>query len=421
MCGSCLVKFMKNNKALSPVVASIILIAVVIAVSIAAATWMGSISFSFMKVDEFRVTSHSWASDTSHIDLTIKNFGTTSVAISEVEVNGVTADSVSFFSGDETLEAGETTILRVTQSFVPSKKYEFTIITASATKIVHVTVASSSTETSEIWYNPSWVRRKAVTIDNTLNLNDLVDYQIMVDVQYDSDMSPDFSDLRFTDSDGQTLISYWVESYAPSGSAVVWVKVPSILASSTETIYMYYGNPSAPSESNPDNTFDLFLDFTRDEVITHGGAGQDVDSAQWEIIDDSTLRMWGNNWKATMKTLTVADDASQAICFDFKSSGTQGEICGVGLDTDNGLSENRFYQIYGTQGWGNGEYVGYAGGGDWQSYTIVLDDFNGNFNRFVFSNDADVGQATDIYYRNVRVSQYTSQAPSTGFGAEETM
>jgi flagellin-like protein len=422
MCGSCLVRFMKNDKALSPVVASIILIAVVVAVSIAAATWMGSVSFTFMKVDELRVTSHSWASDTSHIDLTIKNFGTTSVSISEIEVNGVTADSVSFFSGDETLEAGETTILRVTQSFAPSKKYEFTIITASATKIVHVAVASSSTETSEIWYNPSWVRRKAVTIDNSLNLNDLVDYQIMVDVQYDSDMSPDFSDLRFTDSNGQTLISYWVESYVPSVSAVVWVKVPSILASSTEMIYMYYGNPSAPSESNPDDTFDLFLDFTIDGVITHGGTSQDKNPTQWEIIDDYTLRMWGNNWKATMRTLNVVGDGSQAICFDFKSNGIQGEICGVGLDIDSGLTVGRFYQIYGTQSWGNGEYFGYSGGGDWQSYTIVLDDFSDDFNRFVFSNDADPPvEGTNIYYRNVRVSQYTPQAPSTELGSEETM
>jgi len=50
---------LKNKKALSPVVAAIILIAVVVAVSIAAATWMGSISFSFMKVDELTVSSHN--------------------------------------------------------------------------------------------------------------------------------------------------------------------------------------------------------------------------------------------------------------------------------------------------------------------------------------------------------------------------
>jgi len=421
MCGSSLVQLTKNYNALSPVVASIILIAVVVAVSIAVAAWTGSLSFGFMKVDELSITDHSWASDFSYVDLTVKNLGTSSVTISEVEVNDVTTTDVQPVSGDLTLDAGETAILRVFQSFTASNKYKFTIVTASSTKFAHVAVASSSSESSEIWYNPHWLKRKAVIIDNALNPNDLGGYQIQLNVQYDSDMNSDFSDLRFTDSDGQTLISYWVESYASSDSAVVWVKVPDIPASSTETIYMYYGNPSATSESNPDDTFDLFVDFTQDGVNTHGGSSQDVDSEQWEIIDDTVLRMWGNNWKATMRSLFVVGDGSQAICLDFKSTGNQGEICGVGLDTDSSLSENRFYQIYGTQGWGINDHRGYSGGGDWQSYVLVLDDFSGDFNRFVFSNDADAGQATDIYYRNVRVSQHTSQAPSTGFGAEETM
>ena len=124
-----MLKFIKDNKALSPVVASIILIAVVVAVSIAATTWMGSISFNFMEVDDLRITDHSWASDISYVDLSIKNLGTSSVTVSEVEVNDVTASDVSIVSGDATLNAGETTILRVTQSFTSSKKYEFTIIT----------------------------------------------------------------------------------------------------------------------------------------------------------------------------------------------------------------------------------------------------------------------------------------------------
>jgi hypothetical protein len=403
------------------VVASIILIAVVVAVSIAATTWMGSISLNFMEVDELRITDHSWASDVSYVDLTVKNLGTSSVTIGEVEVNDVTATDVQFVSGDSTLDAGETAIIRVFQSFTASNKYEFTVVTSSSTKFVYVATSSSSSESSEIWYDPHWPKRKAVTINNSLNPNELTGYQINLTIGYDSDMLADFSDLRFTNSGGHTSIPYWVESYAPSSSAAVWVNVPTIPASSTETIYMYYGNPSATSESNPDNTFDLFVDFTRDGVDTHGGSSQDVDSAQWEIIDDTILRMWGNNWKATMRDLSVVGDGSQAICFDFKSTGDQSEINGVGLDTDSSLSSNRFYQVYGTQGWGIGDHRGYSGGGDWQSYALVLDNFSGSYDRFVFSNDADAGQATDIYYRNVRVSQYTSQAPTMDIGAEETL
>ncbi len=413
-------KLRKNNIALSPVISSIILIAVVVAVSIAAASWMGSISFNFMEVDELRITAHSWASDNSYADLTVSNLGTSSVTVIEIEVNDVTADDVSIVSGEATLSAGETTVFRVTQSFASSRRYEFTVVTSSATKFP-IVVSTSSSGSSEIWYNPSWPKRKAITIDNSLNLNDLVNYQIVVDVQYDSDMLADFSDLRFTDNDYQTLIPYMIESYVFSDHALVCVNVPYVSASSTETIYMYYGNPSASSESDPDATFDLFIDFTRDGVTTYGGSGQDTNPTQWEIIDDTTLRMWGNNWKATMKDLTVAGDGSQSICFDFKSVGVKAEINGVGLDTDLNISPDRFYRIDGTQTWGLNDHYGYSGAGDWQSYTLVLDNFSGQFDRFVFTNDADSGQATNVYYRNVRVCQYTPQAPSIEVTTEETL
>lgn len=242
----------------------------------------------------------------------------------------------------------------------------------------------------------------------------------MISVPYDSDMKNDFSDLRFTDSDKLTLIPYWVESYVQSDHAVVWVKVPLIPASSVKTIYMYYGNPQASSESNPDETFDVFINFTGDGVISHGGSGQDLNPSQWEVINDTTLRMWGNNWKATMRTVDVAGDGSQAILFDFKSVGAQGEINGVGLDTDGSLSENWFYRIYGTQNWGINDHYGYTGGGDWQSYSLILNDFSGTFNRFVFCNDADGGQATDVYYRNVRVCNYATPSPTVSIGNEES-
>jgi len=411
-------RFVRNIKALSPVVASIILVAVVVAVSIAVAIWMGSISTGFMEVDEVAVTSYSWASDMTYVDLTVKNLGTSKITLDSVEVNDAPASDVSIVSGEAILEAGETAIVRVTDSFTASRKYEFTVVTASSTKIVYVATASS-TSSREDWYDLSWQKRKALTIDNSVNPNELTCYQVRLNVEYDSDMMADFSDLRFTDSDCQTPIPYWIESYVASDSAVVWVRVPTIPASSTTTVYMYYGSSSAASESNPDDTFDVFIDFTRDGVISYGGSSQDVNSAQWEIIGDNSLRMWGNNWKATMRDLTIDGDGSQAICFDFKSVGVQAEINGVGVDVDNSISSNWFYRIYGTQSWGINDHYGYSGAGDWQTYTIVLDNFSGDFNRFTFTNDADGGKATDIYYRNVRVTQYTSQLPSTEFGAEE--
>jgi len=66
-------------------------------------------------------------------------------------------------------------------------------------------------------------------------------------------MRSDCGDIRFTDSDATTLLNYWIESGCNSASTKIWVKVPSIPASSTKTIYVYYGNPSATSASNGDS------------------------------------------------------------------------------------------------------------------------------------------------------------------------
>jgi flagellin-like protein len=150
--GNKLLKPLKNKKALSPVVAAIILIAVVVAVSIAAATWMGSLSLSFMKVDELTVSSHTWALDSSYVDLVLQNSGTSKITINDVKVNNELVTDVTFVpSGNSTLGAGDTLIVRVTHSFISSMKYEFTITTASDAKCVYIAEAGSSTVSQIDW------------------------------------------------------------------------------------------------------------------------------------------------------------------------------------------------------------------------------------------------------------------------------
>lgn len=119
---------------------------------------------------------------------------------------------------------------------------------------------------STSWYDSNWKYRKEITINNSDNSETLTDYQVKVSL---SSSTFDFSkaqstgaDIRFTDSDGTTLLNHWIESYDSSGqTATIWVKVPSIPASSTKTVYLYYGNSSASSISSGDNTFEFFDDF----------------------------------------------------------------------------------------------------------------------------------------------------------------
>ncbi|MEM5802085.1 MAG: DUF2341 domain-containing protein [Candidatus Aenigmatarchaeota archaeon] len=107
--------------------------------------------------------------------------------------------------------------------------------------------------------------RRLITISNSGSA--LTDYQVLVNLDTASlisagKMRSDCGDIRFTDSDGTTLLNYWLESGCNSASTKLWVKVPSIPASSTKTIYVYYGNPAATSASNLDLTFvyNIFFD-----------------------------------------------------------------------------------------------------------------------------------------------------------------
>jgi hypothetical protein len=111
------------------------------------------------------------------------------------------------------------------------------------------------------WYQTAWSRRAPVTINNTGAA--LTAFQVKVTLTYDSDMKSDFSDIRFTDSNGTTLLPYWRESYTAASSAIFWVKVPSV-PRGTKTIYVYYGNPSVSTASDGTATFEFFDDFSKD-------------------------------------------------------------------------------------------------------------------------------------------------------------
>lgn len=136
-----------------------------------------------------------------------------------------------------------------------------------------------------------WSYKRPITIDNSSNSNALTDYQIRIDLTSSNfnfaKAKSDGADIRFTDSDGVTLLSYWIESWDNSGeTATIWVKVPSVPASSTKTIYMYYGNSGATSESDGESTFEFFDDF---DTNTRGQYTIDAGIFVWDTAN-SRLR-----------------------------------------------------------------------------------------------------------------------------------
>jgi len=118
-----------------------------------------------------------------------------------------------------------------------------------------------------------WAYRRAITITEQSG-STLTDYQVRIDLNssnFDfSKANADGRDIRFTADDGETLLSYYIEKWDDvNEEAIIWVKVPSIPANGSVTIYMYYGNPSAVSESDGEAVFEFFDDFEGTSLDTN--------------------------------------------------------------------------------------------------------------------------------------------------------
>ena len=132
-------KLRNNKKALSPVVAAIILIAVTVAVSIAVAAWMGSLTLGFMQTSELTITDVDFNINPDNpsngqIIVYVTNSGTSKFTVNRIRVNGENADNWTFdFS--ETVAPGTSETFTITQQVLVGNKYAVSLYDIDGTMI----------------------------------------------------------------------------------------------------------------------------------------------------------------------------------------------------------------------------------------------------------------------------------------------
>jgi len=124
-------KILRSRKALSPVVASIILIAVTVAVSIAVAAWMGALTIGFMQGGEQVEIRNIAFNDDGTVTLSIKNTGTSAVTIQEVWVNNAQVQDANLNpTPPVSIAANTQTPLTITMEYTAGDNYQFKVVTA---------------------------------------------------------------------------------------------------------------------------------------------------------------------------------------------------------------------------------------------------------------------------------------------------
>ncbi|MFW9955111.1 MAG: DUF2341 domain-containing protein [Candidatus Thorarchaeota archaeon] len=166
-----------------------------------------------------------------------------------------------------------------------------------------------------------WEFRKILQIDAGLGAG--TNYQLRFNVYYGQGVDigstvycnfkckADFSDIRFTSSNGTTVLDHWVERYTESSLAVIWVEVREDL-DYNQIICFYYGNPAARSVSNGANTFLIFDDFD-DGVITDWILDTPVGSiteSSGTLILEIPSGVNGNWWSTTTEFAPIAYQAA---------------------------------------------------------------------------------------------------------------
>jgi len=269
------------------------------------------------------------------------------------------------------------------------------------------------------WHNTTFKYRKPITISNSGSA--LTDYQIKLNITFVSGkMNSDFSDLRFTNSSG-TQLSYWSENVVTSTYADIWVKVPVIPASGSETVYMYYGNTTQTSSlSNFTNT--MILLSSNPSFTTYGSYNPTTNNIQENAGDTvKSDDVYGD--MRTTDSWTAQDEGCYWI-WDFGSSASRSFF----VEWYNSLT--------GTSGYCGAFTTTISVSADGSSYTTIgsnqltsistsslfTNNYNGTY-RYVkvdqYSTTACMATYGYSYVDVVWARNYASTTPTTSFGTEE--
>lgn len=151
----------------------------------------------------------------------------------------------------------------------------------------------------------SWTRKRLIQVKGSAH--DLTDFQVRARIDFDSDLRPDYADLRFLDEQG-TLLEHWLEEVGPR-YAVVWIKVPSIPTAGT-TVTMVYGNPCANSASSFGGTFPWKTEFVDTIRVQHTSIAVDSNnSPHISYFDRDKTRLKYAKWNGGAWEIEVVEDS----------------------------------------------------------------------------------------------------------------
>jgi len=133
--------FIRSKNALSSVVASIILVAVAVAISLATAGWLGGLTTSFEVTEQIEITSVNFTPTNQYLNIVATNFGADAVIIKEVWVNNVEQTNYTPTQTTVPPNAGLSINVTLANSWVSSYNYQIRLVSSRGNQFLYVATA----------------------------------------------------------------------------------------------------------------------------------------------------------------------------------------------------------------------------------------------------------------------------------------
>jgi len=150
------------KKALTPVMAIVILLCIAIAVTLATVAWINGLPSQDVTTEELHPTNYKWGPDFAYVDVSLCNNGMQSVQLKSVTVNSQPS-TVVYIVGSSQINSGETAVLRVGNTFVSGEIYQLAFQTVKGNSVVY-------TVTAELVSFFSKMKGRTISANNTFRI-----------------------------------------------------------------------------------------------------------------------------------------------------------------------------------------------------------------------------------------------------------
>jgi hypothetical protein len=287
-----------------------------------------------------------------------------------------------------------------------------------ATEPAHGSWGAQENAVYETWSMAGWSYRKCHNINPASGSG--TNYQVMVTVNYGSGTDAsgtvycgshcqtNFSDIRFTASDGFTPLNYWMQSYTSGSNAVFWVQVQDDLSSSSQKIYIYYGKTGVTTTSSGTNTFIYYDDGSTTAGWTTAGT---VGSSSTQGNPVPSLRANGAVGSYLYRNTGIGPNT-----FTFFNVRTDAANLGNFFFQCNSAGSGQMYRL---DARGSSNYTGFATTTSWTTWTApggTTTSLANTWYRFGIAINS-AGTSSTLYY-NAGTS--TNPVPGTALGTYST-